>query len=448
MKFPATILSAALILLTASPALPQRLKGHIAHPSAAGGTIVLFQAEGESFRRVDSVRVSDDGTFGFPSIYSATGFYQLVLNDTDRVNLVLDAREPLVDLGFGGLPLAGDVHVQASEENKRLWEFHYVTEETQAVQAAVAQQKRSMLPTDTMHLEDLDRIERRAVDTQSRYVAQLMEHAGSSYFASMLRVDQRVKQARGRGPMAVAEACDFSDPEILRSTVYDKAIMAFLQNLNAISEAQFANAADTLLRLASGHPACRAHMLEQLVDLFATYGPESALQHVVDRYVAGLAADTTPISLQLRHKVDALLRVSVGGFAPDVQLHAGDAVQHLAQLVGAERYTAVFFYSSTCDHCHAQMPALKSDFHRHRAEGFNVVAIALDVDSTDFLRSIRENRIPWKCYSEFNGWGSKAAQAFQVKSTPTLLLLDSSMRIVAKPTDAEELGHILRDLLY
>src|SRR5690606_14417432 len=352
---------------------------------------------------------------GFPSPFSVTGFYQLALNDTDRVNLVLDAREPLVDLRFAGLPLAGDVQVQASEENMRLWEFHYVTQETRAVQAAVAQQKRSMLPTESMLLADLDRIERRAMDTQLQYVAQLMEHAGSSYFARMLRVDQRVQQARGRGPMAVAEACDFSDPEILRSTVYDEAIMAFLQNLNAVNDVQFANAADTLVRLASGNPACRAHMLDQLVDLFATYGPESAFQHVVDRYVAGLAADTAWGEPRVRHKLQALMRVSVGRIAPDVELHDGDAVQHLARLVEAERYTAVFFYSSTCDHCHAQMPTLKDDFLRHRAEGFNVVAIALDVDSMDFLRSIRENRIPWKCYSEFNGWGSKAAQAFQVK---------------------------------
>lgn len=447
MKVLAKLLRAALLVLSASPVLAQQFKGHIAHPAAAGRMLVLLQAVGESFHPVDSVRVSDDGAFAFASPFSATGFYQLVLNDTDRVNLVLDAREPLVDLHFAGLPLAEGVQVLASEENKRLWELHYVTEETKAVQVAVAQQRRSMLPTDTTHMKELDRIERRAADTQAQYLAQLMEHAGSSYFARMLQVDQRVQQARGRGPMAVAEACDLSDPELLRSTVYDKAVMAFLQNLNAVSEAQFANAADTLVRLASGHPACRAHMLELLVDLFATYGPESALQHVVDRYVAGLA-DTSSVSPRLRHKVEAPLRVSVGGFAPDVELHAGDAVQQLATLVGAERYTAVFFYSSTCDHCHAQMPALKHDFHQHRAAGFNVVAIALDVDSLDFLRTIQENRIPWKCYSEFNGWGSKAAQAFQVKATPTLFLLGSSMRIVAKPKDAEELGHILRGLLY
>ena len=82
----------------------------------------------------------------------------------------------------------------------------------------------------------------------------------------------------------------------------------------------------------------------------------------------------------------------------------------------------------------------------YQKRGFDVIGIALDVDSTDFLRSIRENAIPWRCYSEFNGWGSKAAQAFQVKATPALFLLDRAMKIVAKPTDAEELRQILKEL--
>jgi len=243
----------------------------------------------------------------------------------------------------------------------------------------------------------------------------------------------------------VAEVCNFSDPEILRSTVYDKCVMAFLQNLNAVNEVQFAVAADTLMMLASGNEECKDYMLEHLIDLFSTYGPESALQHVIDRYAISYGGVST-LAPAVRAKVESLLRVSVGRVAPDVELNDHGKMRQLSDLVKASRYTALFFYSSTCEHCHAQIPALKADRSKYMSKRFNVIGIALDVDSVDFLKSIEENAIPWKCYSEFNGWGSKAAQAFQVKATPTFFLLDERMKIVAKPQDADELGQILKGL--
>ena len=445
MKSISSLLLILALLATASTLQAQQLKGHIADPSAAGKKLVLFQARGASFIPVDSTRITEQGDFSFPKHFNATGFYQLVLSNTDQVNLVLDAREPLVDLHFEGRPLADHVRVQTSDENKRLWELQYVTKETQAVKVAVADQKSRLLPTETIELDALDRVEQRAIHTQEQYMEELAGRAPTSYFAKILRVDHAIQRARGKGPMAVAEVCDFSDPELLRSTAYDNGVMAFIQNLNAVSEVQFSNAADTLMQLASGDTSCKAYMLEHLIELFATYGPEVALQHMIDRYVAPVGGSAA-VSPSIRRKVDALLQVSIGRTAPDVELDDHGRKLQLAQLVNANNYTAVFFYSSTCEHCHAQMPGLKADRAAYLTNGFDVIGIALDADSIDFLRSIRENDIPWKCYSEFNGWGSKAAQAFQVKATPALFLLDRSMKIVAKPEDAEALGRVLKDL--
>ena len=445
MKNAFPFLLAVLALLVGPSLQAQQLKGHIEDPASTARRLKLYQARGGSFTLVDSTRVEPSGDFYFSKRFNATGFYQLTLNDSDQVNLILDAREPLVDLRFDGRPLADHVRVQTSDENKRLWELQYVTKETQTVKAAVAEQKSRLLPTDTLELNALDRVEQRAIRTQERYMKELTERAPISFFAKALRVDHAIQRALGKGPMAVAEVCDFSDPQLLRSTTYDNGVMAFIQNLNAVSEVQFFNAADTLMELASKDTACKAYMLEHLIDLFAAYGPEAALQHMIDRYVAPFGGSRV-VSPAIQQKVDALLQVSIGRTAPDVELNEhGENVQ-LSRFVKLNSYTVVFFYSSTCEHCHAQMPAMKEDRSAYLKRGFDVVGIALDVDSTDFLRSIQENAIPWKCYSEFNGWGSKAAKAFQVKATPTLFLLDSSMKILAKPVDAEELRSVLKEL--
>jgi thiol-disulfide isomerase/thioredoxin len=424
----------------------QRLKGHIGGRALAGKTLMLLQDRGSDTRPIDSVKVGLDGDFRFKESANAVGFYRLALNDTDQVDLILDPREPLVDLEFDSIPLEYHVHVRTSDENKRLWEYKEISRETQAVQATVFQQKQMLQPGDTAGLAALDSTAMRADRMKAHYLAQLVGRAPTSYFAKVVTASEALEGLHGKGPMAVAKVFDFSDPGLLRSSVYDKAVMTFLQNLNAINEEQFSNAADSLMALAAKDAECHAYMLDHLVDLFSTYGPEVALQHVIDQYVAPLG-NSAVVDPKLRARVDALMKLSVGGQGPEEQMNDHGTLVLLSRLVKDAKYTALFFYSSTCEHCHAQMPTLKTDYDRFRAKGFNVIGIALDADSVDFLTSIKENEIPWKCYSHFIGWGEPAAKDYLVKATPTFYLLDAKMTIVAKPTDAEELGNKLKELL-
>lgn len=437
-------LLALLVLLGSATGLSaQRLQGTFDPPALAGQRIVLLATRGSHHVSLDSTAIGRDGTFAFHAPLNAAGFYQLAVHDSDRVDLILDPREPLVDVAFSGLPLQRNIRIVTSDENKRLWEYKLVSRESQAIEAAAAQEKRQLQPTDVQRLAELDSTVARAQRMRTGHFARLLQGAPDSYFARVVRADLAVEAAQEQGPMAVARAFDFSAPPLLRTSVYDKAVMTFLRNVNVVSPDQFMVASDTLMALAAPDPECRAYMLDHLIELFSTYGPDMALQYLIDRYVAP-AGSSAGIDPALRSRVDALLKVAVGATAPDIALNDGGRQQPLSSIVRQGRYTALFFYSSTCDHCHAQMPGVKQDYATFHAQGFEVVGIALDADSIEFSTSIRENAIPWRCYSEFNGWGSTAAKAFQVKATPTFFLLDDRMRIVAKPYDAEELAQELR----
>ena len=314
------------------------------------------------------------------------------------------------------------------------------------MQTAVAEEKKTLQPTDVQRLAQLDSVTQQAQQISREHLDRLLEGAPKSYFAKVVRADRALEGTMRKSPMDVAEAFDFSDAGLLRSSVYDKAVMFFLQNLNAVSEEQFVNAADTLMLLSSRDTECRSYMLNHLIDLFSTYGPELPLQHLIDVYVAPDRGKAT-IEPELRSKVNELLKVSVGAVAPDVPLVVNTGSRALSELVKGHRYSALFFYSSTCDHCHAQMSALKDLYATLHAKGFEVFGVALDADSMEFNKCIAENGLPWPSGSEFNGWGSQAAKAFQVKATPTFFLLDDRMRIVAKPFDAEDLREKLGALI-
>lgn len=395
-------------------------------------------------RMVDSTRVSPDGGFAFAEREFPLGFYHLSINDTDRVDLILDPAEKHVDLVFSGTPLQRHIVVKRSDENKRLWEYKLVSKESQAIQAGVMAEKKGLQVNDTKRMLELDSISGRAIALQQSYLEGVINGSPKSYFAKVIKADRGVDDARDQNPLAVMKVFDFSDPSLMRSSVYDKAVMTFLRNIHASAEEQFVSASDSLLAYAGKDPECRAYMLDHLIDLYATYGPEMPLQYLIDRYVVS-AQGMAALDPALHEKVADILKVGVGADAPDVNLPSAHGPLALRSLVEHARYTALFFYSSTCEHCHAEMPVMKEVYTSFKPKGIEVIGVALDPDSTEFQKTIDEKGLPWSCYSEFNGWGSSIAKAFRVKATPTFYLLDQHMRIVAKPVDAVALGIWLQE---
>jgi len=418
----------------------QVLSGQIDVPGAQGQWVVLLATRGSEHYPVDSVALGTHGAFRFaPTAGSGTGFYQLAYHDSDRVDIILSTKEPVVEVSFSGLPLQRSITVVRSEENRLLWRYKSASRQLQAVQETVAREKGALDPMDIRRIMALDSIEQQATRRKDKELSEILSSAPQSYFAKVVEASAALDREIANGPMAIARIFDFGNPELLRSSVYDKAVMAFIQSINAVSEEQLTNASDTLMRLASGNDACRDYMIEHLVDLYTIYGPQSTLQHLVDRYLAG-DPPRIAMSPRLRAKVERLLAVSIGAQGPDVMLWDTLGVQRPLSVVSkGQRFTLLFFYSSTCDHCHLQMPGVNALFERLGPRGFGVVGVALDDDRTEFRSNIVDKGLRFPCFSEFNGWGSSAAKAFEVKATPTLILLDDALKIVAKPYDAEDL---------
>jgi thiol-disulfide isomerase/thioredoxin len=139
------------------------------------------------------------------------------------------------------------------------------------------------------------------------------------------------------------------------------------------------------------------------------------------------------------------MRLVNGAPAPEVYLITPGArdTTRLSNVIRQHDYTALFFYSSTCDHCHDQMPGLQRLVKEVPSKKFQLIGIALDIDVAEFRQAIVDHGINWPCYSHLIGWGEPAAKDFAVKATPALFLIDRAGRIVGKPTDHEQLREML-----
>lgn len=412
-----------------------------------GAVIVLWETRGQDHVPIDSARTGNDRRFRF-EISRGAGFYQISVNDTDRVELILDPRERSVEFAFDGTPLREHITVRASAENMRLWEYKRASRAYGLEVAAIQRRRASVDPRDAALLDSLARIEETALLRKEALLERLLSQDSTAYFHRIVRQDQRLMAALPGGARAVRDAFAWSDPRVLRSAVYPKGIMAILQTATPATTEALWSATDSVLAWAAGDTACWSYAREFLLRVFTEYNADELIQHVVDEYIVG-ARVLTPPGRAVLDMVAEQLSVAVGSSGRDVLLPTPGSpdTTSLHALAGGKRFTCLFFYSSTCDHCHEQMPGVIAVNDDLASKGVQVIGIALDADASEFHATRAERKLSFACFSELNGWGSKAAKAYAVKATPSFILLDSDLRIVAKPHDHEELRRVLVELL-
>jgi peroxiredoxin len=436
----------AALLLTTVPLQAQRISGRFVMDQPPG-QVVLFDTKGAEHAPVDSVPVRT-GAFYFPERKWPAGFYQLAVNDTDRVDIILHPSETSVELEFEGRPLQEHISIRRSNENRILWEYKWISRANQQRVREIRAQRAEASPLDHALLMQLDSAERKAMDDKESRLDDLLQRHPDSYFAKVVKTDRALMAAVPTGWTGIAKAFAWADPELLRSSIYSKAVMAALQNAPQDRMDVFERASDSLLMWTRPDEECWSYTRSLLVRLFAQYGPDHVAQYVVDTFVSG-PGSLVPAGPEVLEAAADLLKVTVGARVPEVRLPdplTGDTLD-LHAVLERNDYTCLFFYSSTCDHCHAQMPGLRELYAERKGRGFEVIGIALDADTAEFAGTLRAEQLSWPSYSELCGWGSLAAKAFVVKSTPSFFLVDRNGIIRAKPLDHEELRLLLARLL-
>jgi peroxiredoxin len=423
------------------PASAQVIMGSFAKDVPLPSMVKLAVAWGGEMKPIDSVAVDPKGRFLFPKRSYPAGFYQLAIDQNDRLDLVLEPREPVVDLRFKGLPMQEHVEVIASRENQRLWAYKLASRRAQLRLAENANLRAQAAGKD---LQRLDSMDHQAREDKRQTLELLLAEDPTSFFAFVVRTDRDLERAAEAGPAAMAAAMPWSDQRLVRSSVYPKAVLSLLRSVPFDQPGGLRAASDSILSWAAPDSVCWTFARELLVRIFDQMGPEDMVQYLVDRYVMGPNA-LHPPDATLRRICDSRLAWAVGASIPTLRVRdpeRQDSVDVNA-LVARHAYTLLFYYGSTCEHCHAEIPGLSAIRETYREKGFEVLGIALDADLEDYVGMRKAMGIRWPGGSDLMGWGSPAAKALGIKATPSLVLVDGAGTIVAKPYDHIELAEFL-----
>ena len=133
-------------------------------------------------------------------------------------------------------------------------------------------------------------------------------------------------------------------------------------------------------------------------------------------------------------KLIKIKSISIGSIAPEIILEDTSGVPiSLASLRG--KYVLLDFWAAWCRPCREENPNIVENYNNYKSYGFDVYQVSLDRTKEDWIRGIKQDKLPWINVSDLKYYQSEAAELYNVDRIPSAFLLDPDGKIIAKHID-------------
>jgi thiol-disulfide isomerase/thioredoxin len=362
-----------------------RVEGTLLNP-VAGEYIFLDELKSNELKTVDSVEVSDKGTFSFKREVKFPSFYLLKINDNNFLTMLVEPGEKLV-LDAKHDSLNYPISVSGSKGTQLMTEYN------------------SNLRRTINKLSGLNNI--------------YTQNAGSPQL-----------------------------PAIIESL--DSMAQSYLTDINIYTKNYIDNNLSSLVSLVALYQqvAPSVYVLNPTKDVryfikvdssmfsqYPEYEPVITLHQQVKEFVAGMKGETVaePVS-------------GKGAEAPEITLPTpeGDTIK-----LSSTRGTVVLldFWASWCVPCRKENPNLVKAYNLYHKKGFQIFQVSLDKTKDAWIKGIKDDQLDkWIHVSDIQYWNSVVVPLYKIESIPTNLLLDKDGRIIASNLRGEALQQKLAEL--
>jgi thiol-disulfide isomerase/thioredoxin len=206
-------------------------------------------------------------------------------------------------------------------------------------------------------------------------------------------------------------------------------------------EELFMQAIDSLMNFTLPGSKVREVVVNYLIEGFQAYGLEDVMTYMVENYVLNQSCVSEQKEEVLRKRIEGFKKLAVGNFAPDFETVdiAGNAVK-LSSL--PFDYKILLFWSSDCPHCSDAIPAM-NQINEKYADKLTVISVSVDTDEAEWRKAVNEKEMDWINIAELKGWDGEIVNDYFIYATPTILVLDQYLEILAKPTGVRDLEAFL-----
>lgn len=144
--------------------------------------------------------------------------------------------------------------------------------------------------------------------------------------------------------------------------------------------------------------------------------------------------------------IAGIKKIEVNSIAPDFILPDVDGNKHSLHSIQG-KLKIMDFWASWCGPCRKENPNMVALYNDFKSKGLTIVGVSLDDNRASWIRAIETDGLEWLQLSSLKGFHDNVAKSYNIEEVPTILILDSNNRIIAKNLRGKKLREFVTEYL-
>ncbi len=424
--------------------------------NTAENKCTLSFLRGETTYKLDTISAKAPGifTYNFNKDKNHSGFYRLTFGKNKWLDFVYDKDD--IEIITSSENIFDSLKIKKSESNKLYFSFIKLNKEYKTKSELLL----LMLARYPKEDDFYDVIKGKLINLQTEYfnfVNETSQTNPNSFIAKYIKSAQLAitdinlpaeKQLSYLKSHAL-DYVDFSNSDLMFSDAFTNKSIEYLtyyrnpQLPKELLEKEFSVAVDTILNKAKVNSFVYKQVTEYLVDGFRKFGFDYVIDYIVDNYVIkdDMCLDSK-LTTSIQRRMDQAKNLKIGAIAANIKMPDENGKQIDMSKIEAKKIL-VIFYASWCPHCNELLPQISELYNNTKERSFEVIAISIDTNKTDWMNFITRNKFKWINACDLKGWSSPAANEYYLYATPSMFVIDNQRKIIAKPYLIEDIKKAL-----
>jgi thiol-disulfide isomerase/thioredoxin len=239
---------------------------------------------------------------------------------------------------------------------------------------------------------------------------------------------------------------DYSNEIILFHYAFVRGLNQYFNQLYKAYPKEYAQKfTDELLGRMGENEAVNQYLHSFILNKMLDYKNEDGLSYYLNNYADG-CSDNTSFNVNTKNLIESLKNCAPGKKAAELKYPNPEGkIISLEETCKKNKITLVMFWRSNCSHCEEFHPQLVEIYKKYHEKGLEVYAISIDKEEAPWKNHLSTHQQPWINVLPPMDKRPFLAKHYPSPSTPTLIALDSNMKVISRLIMRSKLENFLEE---